>query len=419
MPVLRSRARSIASAKFFSEIKFTDSLEVESPVEKWDWSKPGQQLTVDEVQDETWTGQQALNPKHDRGGYFFSSRSYADIGSQTVSGVTEDGLTGITYEYTGSAHVAVNYNEPFPSSLEGSNDLLEEHGSTAIARCEPTNALADTSVALGELLVERGLPDIPLLKSFYKRADIVRRAGSEYLNVVFGWLPLKREVEAIAKAAADLDRLIDILEKQSGRPVRRRYTFDVESNITHDVVAENVSIHIGGTDVINRLIGDTGERGKILKTEETRIERWFAGAFTYYLPSDFESRSKIRKNASSARKILGIELTPDTLWNLAPWSWAVDWVSNSGDVVKNVSHFASNGLVMQYGYMMERTVHRITYTHVGPTGVLGIDSVPPVSFTTETKKRVPASPYGFGFDWSGISPFQSSILVSLGISRRR
>jgi hypothetical protein len=149
-------------------------------------------------------------------------------------------------------------------------------------------------------------------------------------------------------------------------------------------------------------------------------ERWFSGAFTYYLPTGYDSRVALAKLARQAQYLLGANLSPDVLWELTPWSWAVDWFANAGDVIHNISRFASGGLVMPYGYMMEHTIITDTYRFVGNTGFSSpFDKLPPTVLVTETKKRVKANPFGFGVSWNSLSGFQYSILAALGLSKGR
>jgi len=119
---------------------------------------------------------------------------------------------------------------------------------------------------------------------------------------------------------------------------------------------------------------------------------------------------------SHARKILGVGLTPDTVWNLNPWTWAADWFANTGDLMTNVSNMGQDGLLMQYGYQMaEETVK--TYT------VARLASIPSASATTtrtriqKRAKRIPSSPYGFGVTLSTLSARQLAIIAALGLGR--
>jgi len=124
--------------------------------------------------------------------------------------------------------------------------------------------------------------------------------------------------------------------------------------------------------------------------------------------------------SDKARKILGLEITPEVLWELVPWSWAIDWFANVGDLVKNVHNLSSDGLVMRYGYIMEHSMVRDTYIHVGPTGFKDPKVVcEPYTFVTETKLRRRATPFGFGLDLSSLTGQQKSILAALGMSRLR
>jgi hypothetical protein len=120
-----------------------------------------------------------------------------------------------------------------------------------------------------------------------------------------------------------------------------------------------------------------------------------------------------------AHKILGLELTPETLWNLAPWSWAADWFGNIGDLFHNANSLASDGLVMRYGYIMEHTRVRDTYVFSGPTGLVSWYSgrPTPLILTSETKLRRRATPFGFGKTFAGLTTRQKAIAAALGINR--
>jgi hypothetical protein len=116
--------------------------------------------------------------------------------------------------------------------------------------------------------------------------------------------------------------------------------------------------------------------------------------------------------------LLGIRITPEVLWNLAPWSWAIDWFSNLGDVVSNLSDWATDGLALRYGYIMEHKSIYVTYSLVGkprflPEGTFASD----VIAYRETKRREKATPFGFGLDWNTFSPRQLAIAAALGITR--
>jgi len=290
-----------------------------------------------------------------------------------------------------------------------------------MSRISPSNPVADLSTMLGEI-VKDGLPH--LAASFFKTliggtAKQQRKAvADQYLNYEFGWKPLANDLAKIASAIVDADKIWAQYERDAGKPVRRRYGFPdevkVESEVTKSSAVPWLSPSVS-TLYVKPLI----PKGQVIRVRKTTKSRWFSGAFIYYLPVRDHGRGKVAENVIQAKKLLGLSLTPDTLWNLAPWSWAVDWFSNVGDQVNNWSNWAIDGQMLLYGYIMEHTVVRDTYTFVGPTSLNSGHRPYDMVFVSETKRRLAASPYGFSVDWSGLTPRQIAIAASLGITHQK
>jgi hypothetical protein len=151
---------------------------------------------------------------------------------------------------------------------------------------------------------------------------------------------------------------------------------------------------------------------------ERRIR--FSGAYMYHVPVSELAIGKMIRSAEEAQRYLGLELTPEVLWNLSPWTWLADWNVNLGEIISNITNFQTDSLVLKYGYIMCETRSRRSYTlvplpayagYVGPTGPFT------VSFITVKKERVRASPYGFALDPSAYSGRQWAILSALGLSK--
>jgi hypothetical protein len=118
--------------------------------------------------------------------------------------------------------------------------------------------------------------------------------------------------------------------------------------------------------------------------------------------------------------LLGARLTPTALWNLAPWSWLVDWFSNASEVLQNFDAWMIDSQVLCYAYIMEHTLSTYTYTHIGNHSFHDASvRAPQVTLVSETKTRQRATPYGFGLTWDGLSNLQKSILGALGLTRWR
>lgn len=365
----------------------------------------------EEVYSEIHPGWRRLKgSKADIGGPFFVSRNVIINGKRRAAFTYETLDKNWIYSASGDFHFLTPVQMGnFPPPISGSAMDMNRDGATAVALAAPGTSPMNLAVALGELKKD-GLPSA-IGHTFKQRSSVAKKAGDEYLNVEFGWKPLVRDVTSLATTVTGANKILTQLERDSGRHVRRRVT-----------VSDTVKVH--DTELISsgqlpRMAGMSGSiftnmgmtAGDIKRTRIERKRVWFSGAFTYYLPPDYYSRDAIRRGAARAQILLGTKLTPKVLWDLAPWSWAADWFSNSGDVISNAHRFLSEGLVMHHGYIMEHTVHDYQYEFTGSG---------PVSSTilrTESKSRVKANPFGFGTDFNSLSGFQTSILVALGLSR--
>jgi len=289
-------------------------------------------------------------------------------------------------------------------------------GSTAIARTIPTNPVASAAQFLGEL--RERLPALPGRELIRHPGDPSRLAD-EYLNLEFGLKPLIGDLQKIGEAVRTSNKVLAQLRRDAGRIIRRRYEFPEETTQTTTVTNAfpYPPLRTGGTGGYS---GTSDGLGKLTKTETETYRYWFSGAYTYqYQDSDHRVIGKMMRMEQDANRLFGLRLTPELIWELTPWSWAVDWIGNIGDVIHNVSAFSRDGLVMVYGYMMCEYTHRVDYTMTGMS-FYGHSSVPLTqSFETKVKKRVKATPYGFGLDIDGFTPRQWAILGSLGISRGR
>jgi hypothetical protein len=229
-----------------------------------------------------------------------------------------------------------------------------------------------------------------------------RNAGSDYLNVVFGWLPFVSDLRKMARAVIKSHEILESYHKHGDRrKIRRRYAFPTQSDIAEDTRGNFLPVP---SDV--NYFG----QGSIITRRQQ--DMWFSGAYRYYIPTADSTLEKFRSFRSDAQKLFGVDVTPEVVWNVSPWSWLVDWQANVGDVLHNISALGRDGLVMQYGYVMCHNVHEISVSATF-NGVYSSRTT-----TTDFKVRRPANPYGFGVDWEGLTPKQLAILAALGLSRK-
>jgi len=324
---------------------------------------------------------------------------------------------GRGYSYEGN-ELAVSPYRAMDTALSLSAPNSETHlrtkGTTAIARSIPTNPVADAGTFIGEL--KSGLPKLVGRELFKTKMKDYRKVGSEYLNVEFGWKPLISDLQKFGEAAIQSEKIVAQLHRDSGKNVRRKFTFPDES-VTTVGTEKSALAYCNGLSVYPYCFYSTTGTGLTVTTEVT-TKTWFSGCFTYHVNLGNTLPDRLARQAAEARKLYGVELTPATVWNLAPWSWIVDWQGTTGDVLHNVSRFAQDGLVMRYGYIMQEKTAKVSYT-LGHWGRLNRSPRQDLNLTVTARSKVRrrATPFGFGFDMTALTGRQSAILGALGISR--
>lgn len=300
-------------------------------------------------------------------------------------------------------------------------------GTTAIARCIPTNPISDLPTGVGELLTE-GLPSLIGSGILRNRKFTPREVSGEWLNYWFGLKPFWSDLQKFADAATKAEALVNAYAANSGKVLRRGYEFPARTDhIPYDMGDNNGwHLHLGGFSQSQAQYFATPAFGGWggTRTGEITVQQkqWFSGAFTYYLPGSNDWSSKLNRELSEMRYLYG-GISADTAWNLLPFSWAADWFTNAGDVIHNLSAFANDGLVMPWGYIMEQftVIDRRQLEGVYVNQSLVTDStfsIPNVLTTSigyESKRRRMATPFGFGLDPGTLSTRQWSILGALGI----
>lgn len=339
-------------------------------------------------------------------------------------------------------------NTAFNAVLYPSVDLAA-YGAQAFSRFSPLKKGANLAQTLIELKRE-GLPKIPglgssvlnLLKGIppdFKHLKIRNKktgsvkhgsnlsstAGSEYLNLVFGWRPLIADIEAIFTAYLSMDTVIAQILRDNKRGVRREGTLHREVKNYDLVKSTIVGSHLprGNETLDNSSI--TPQTGA---TQTRCIEQriWFSARFRYYLPfTDKVGKQKWLKRVRL--ELYGLKPSVELIWELTPWSWLIDYFTNIGAVIDNLSPDLESDLVYDYAYLMRHT-KEVKETTVNSYGAIlqGSPYDPPRKLgprryiereTSETKERVAASPFGFNKSFDDLSDRQWKILVALGLSR--
>lgn len=346
----------------------------------------------------------------DIGGSFLTQSNTVEHSSPTVNADSDpSGKAYVRYTYDGPmfAHYG---NVSAVAIVPASNAQLDAWGATGISRASPTNPLVGMGQWLGEL---RDLPKAPVAEWKRKAAEglsLARNGSNAYLNVQFGWVPFLKDIRDFCKVAKEHDKRAAQFVQNSGKVIHRRMTI-IDST---DTATTSYGPVYNEPVLVTSLYQ---ERGSLIKNVTTKHHVWFSGAFTYYVDAGKTPLGKIRRAEQIYNHLYGLRISPHLLWQLAPWSWAVDWMSNVGDNIRNLSNFQNDGLVLKYGYIMETISIDTVYSLYG----LQLKNCNPVhprsTFSSITKSRRRATPFGFGLNPTSFTGRQWSIIAALGISR--
>jgi hypothetical protein len=388
------------------------------PVLNSDFSSSGHLYSTQTTESEGHRFASLGRTNEDVGGEFFSSICTYNDNCPYIS--VWSGVPGNSNFYRGTLFPKY-WTSDSPLELVNSfthsdNTVLDALGATAISRTIPTNPVAGLSVTFGEF--REGFPRL-IGSSLFRKGDFLKKSGEEWLNLQFGLMPLISDFKRWLHAYRKADALWDQFLRDSGRRVRRRYTFPKSTEVIETSVA---SASPAGASYILSFPGfwQGGGHTFPLHTEIVlERNRWFSGSFTYCAEFSKAQQNEWKKGLRRVEHLYGAKIDLKAIWDLAPWSWAVDWFGNTGEIINNLTRFAEDGLVMPYGYMMELSVRKATYRmrDVTPTGYHIPDMTQVLNHTVKYRRR--ATPFGFGLNEGSFTPRQLSILAALGLTRAR
>lgn len=379
-------------------------------------------------------GQSNLAP--DRGHSFHIERHRADSTdvpfTRTIGGVkyTTRNLMFAPYGLSASADFPAGGDIP---KRTWADDMLS-FAQQGISRSAPAASNFVGSQFLGEL--HEGLPALmgaSLVKG--RVQDVMKNAGSEYLNYSFGWAPLVSDIKNLAQTLLDTQSVLARRISEQSKPKRGHWGVPVRTTFretnpsgksavtwfnTHGRVTPKSSSWAPFSALFPKnttSIAGRASASNVYFLETMSTKRWFDGCFTSYFKYPDIDSSWPEKAAS----LIQMDLTPEVLWELAPWSWLVDWAFKVQSSIASNSVASNQLLVMNYGYAMERTLFRSMFSgYIYHFGDGYVENPSKVFLTTEDYyfDRLRANPFGFQVaSPAGLSANQLAILASLGLSR--
>lgn len=368
--------------------------------------------------------------------YQVSSRRH---GSVTSGGGlrTGNGPGCISEIYT----TGVGYHLKPDTFVFGSSEAtLDALGTSYITETQPLKSEADLLVSIAELLRE-GLPSFVLnqiLSTGPGRRAKIRAAGGEYLNIVFGINPILSDIIKTYETIIRIDDIVDQWIRDNGAKVTRRRrkprvvsVTDVSVNVSAPTIAGRLfTPNVSSGYNLSAWSGNPGggwsfRRSGFVRTYE---DISFSSAWEYDLSKllvnnlpDIGFLNSSRPSLRDDLRLHALGLSPEdfsleTLWNLVPFSWMVDWFSNVGDVFANVRAFQTAGLSMTYGYTTSYAIHDGQY-HWELYKVNELTASGDVAFTQKRVLRRRATPFGFNVSFASLSNSQVAILAALAATK--
>lgn len=260
-----------------------------------------------------------------------------------------------------------------------------------------------------------------------------RQVGSGYLAGQFGWIPFFGEVFDALEAVRDSEAIIDQFLRDSGKLVKRtreRPTYNVASSSTDwrpwgrgTTMYHSQHRAHDGIAYVNRFAKNWTTDRFTIETRNTviRKEGYRVGALWEFFAADPEGAvGRLKKFSQEARLLLGDPLlSASTLWELAPWSWLVDWRFDLGGLLSFQESVADDSLAARRSYVVwEQEVSVLTHWRFvpPPTYTLSVESAM-TTLTQRRQRRRAGTPYDMGIDWSGFSSQQWFILGALGLTK--
>jgi hypothetical protein len=271
-------------------------------------------------------------------------------------------------------------------SLSSKSDT--EYATQLKMKTNPSRPYVDLGVLIGELR------DIPNL---LRRAggSLIRRYGSANLTYEFGIKPLVSDIRKLVQFQGVTDSRIKELNILRDKGLRKTIVLD----------------RLSKTGRLNELVQSYGIRvtTPIDYTTKCTVKGHARWVPTTVLPQTHDGMRRIANRA-----LYGLTVDFSTAWELMPWSWLIDWCSNTGDFL--AANRNSVGASMTKCAIMRHTITHAISESVSSTGTYPW-TISPIYNKYETRYRRQVSP-GISASIPFLSGRQLGILASIGVTRR-
>jgi len=332
--------------------------------------------------------------------------------------------------------------KPIEPDEAGPDDINPDNVSTlgprAYARLRPKVAVAGAFQAIAEAKdvprtiqttlkgaadVWKGICHQPDLMPRFQRARALRavkrfpkKASQHYLNTVFGWAPLVKDVTDLCDLILFFPDHVAKQKRRNGRWRQVQFHEDVveQEDVLYSTTGANTNFCSPsfGTDFV---VPGSGSY-ELVRQLITRV--WYNGSVRQYFPEFDDSLMSAHPDLQKAAQIVrlaGLEVNPVNIYKVIPWTWAVDWIANVGDNIQALQDLATDAVAFKYVYLMRHSTRRLVYRCKWTNYNGENTSLEWVANHTVKARWVGQSPFGFSLLAGGLSAKQLAVATALGL----
>lgn len=247
-----------------------------------------------------------------------------------------------------------------------------------------------------------------------------KKAADNFLNHQFGWVPFLSDMSKIAKTWREASIIKSRLNRQNGKELKR-HTRIKRLLESESVVHQRTDFHgcqPSGWPFYGMLLPGAPVKYTITLKEYTDI--WYEGVFKFYRPEfdrSLDGYNSVYREVQRNMALYGINVNPSTVWAATPWSWLIDWFTNTRNVIQRLEDMGTDQIASKYMYLMHHR-QRIFELHSQFTTKDGKYHDLYWYRAADIKRRQEASSsFGFNLATSSLTGRQIAILGALGISR--
>jgi len=250
-----------------------------------------------------------------------------------------------------------------------------------------------------------------------------KAVANEFLNQSFGWAPFLSSILDWTKILGHYENLVAKLTRQNGEPVRKKVVLDDETSST---VLSSGTYAASGTSYPMPCYPTSWPVDFFVRApawelrEQNSRTAWAVGKFTYYRP-EFDVTSQNNEYYSDWNKakrfltITGLRISPSALYNIIPWTWLVDYVTDLGNWIDLLTDIWQDQIVAHYCFAMQTTMKSRVFTNTLPLHA-GTTSLSFRRYFVSKQRDMADNPFGFGLTLSNLSARQLAIIGALGLT---